>query len=77
MSEINDGGAAFPHPDYLHAGPDGMSLRDYFAANALAGILQMIATGQHELGIVRPTGAQGIAHSAYELADALIEARKV
>jgi hypothetical protein len=36
MSAHDDGGAAFPHPDYLHQGPDGMTLRDYFAAHAPA-----------------------------------------
>jgi hypothetical protein len=51
------------------------TLRDEFAAHAVAGVLQMVATGQHELGVVRPTGAAGIAHSAYEIADAMIAAR--
>lgn len=31
-----DGGPAFPHPDYLHTGADGTSLRDWFAAHAPA-----------------------------------------
>ena len=35
MSElIDNGGPAFPHPDYLAAGWEGMSLLDYFAAKA-------------------------------------------
>ena len=42
---INDGGPAFPMPDSHHAngqvqyGHLGMTLRDYFAAAALQGIL--------------------------------------
>lgn len=37
MSNINDGGPAFPntHPDYKTLGVGGMTLRDYFAAAAL------------------------------------------
>lgn len=37
MTKINDGGSAFPEP--LHAQCGGMSLRDYFAAQALTGLL--------------------------------------
>ena len=37
MSEIKDGGAAFPLMRSIN-GSDGMTLRDYFAAQALAGI---------------------------------------
>ncbi len=33
----NDGGQAFPHGDMVHGGCTGMTLRDYFAAKALAG----------------------------------------
>jgi hypothetical protein len=53
----------------------GMTTRDFFAAHAVSGVLHMVATGQHELGVVRPTGAAGIARSAYEIADAMIRAR--
>jgi len=35
MSEIDDGGAAFPRDDF-HRGIPGMSLRDWFAGQALA-----------------------------------------
>ena len=37
MSKINDGGPAFPHNDACNY--PGMSLRDYFAGQALVGIL--------------------------------------
>jgi hypothetical protein len=59
-----------------HECANGLSMRDWFAGQALAGVLQMVATGQHELGVTRPTGAAGIAHSAYELADAMLFARQ-
>jgi hypothetical protein len=82
VSEIKDGGPAFPDPGRAQSAKQrevltntGMTLRDFFAAHAVAGVLQMVATGQHELGIVRPTGAAGIAASAYEIADAMIASR--
>lgn len=84
MEKINDGGLAFPIHDPMAMEPgtvtemkrlaSGMTLRQFFAAHAVSGVLQMVATGQHELGLVRPTGAAGIAHSAYEIADAMIKA---
>jgi hypothetical protein len=40
MSEIEDGGSAFPSEYYANA---GMSLRDYFAAAALQGLIQASA----------------------------------
>lgn len=42
MSEIYNGGSAFPlagSSDYSYAPQDGMSLRDYFAAAALTGLI--------------------------------------
>lgn len=61
----NDGGPAFPAP---MNGPDGrtqhgMTLRDYFAAQALA-------------GIDNDFSAQGRAIWAYECADAMLAARE-
>lgn len=74
MADFDDGGPAFPwgeHGTVL----GGATLRDLFAAHAVAGVCHMIGAGRHELGIVRPTGAAGIAHTAYEIADAMIAAR--
>lgn len=44
MNEIKDGGPAFPchtnpRPGTLNEAPQGMTLRDYFAAKALGGML--------------------------------------
>ena len=65
MSEINTGGFAFPRPgDY---NPQmGMTLRDYFAAKAMQGALADpdLVMSKHE-----------IAAWAYEIADAMIQAR--
>lgn len=78
----DDGGPAFPAPDLgeMHlkdrSAYSGMTLRDYFAAEALDGVMGLVAARQHDLGIVRPSGADGIAYSAYEIADAMLKARQ-
>ena len=62
---IETGGPAFPcHP----GGDTGMTLRDYFAAAALTGI---IAKGEDEMY----PGFR--ASEAYALADAMLKAREV
>ena len=66
MSYQNDGGPAFPiELTSPHGGTEsylGMTLRDYFAGQVLAGGIHM-----------NPKDA---AHWAYEVADAMLEARK-
>lgn len=72
MSSINDGGPAFPAPvepktDWtLQDVTSGMSLRDWFAGQALAGAVQ------HQP--CQPA-ANGMAQRAYELADAMLAVR--
>jgi hypothetical protein len=40
MNKINDGGPAFPVPGLMHDETfNGISMRDYFAAKALQGLL--------------------------------------
>ncbi len=70
MSKIDDGGHAFPVPDGCMADV-GMTLRDYFAAKALQGLLsnpklekQIIANEQ-----------KWVEASAYAFADAMLKAR--
>lgn len=61
------GGPAFPSTmtdDTLHV--PGMTLRDYFAAKAMQG---MVAKGGYDKWTY-------ISQDAYELADAMLEARK-
>ena len=77
MSNINDGGPAFPVLDTsqnLATGEttvhqacySGMTLRDYFAAQAMQGMIAAAENYQtHEL-----------AQYAYEVADAMLKARK-
>ncbi len=65
-NQMKDGGPAFPHREY-ESRPyyHGMSLRDYFAARALQGILANEASPLHE-----------IVAAAYEIADAMLEERE-
>ena len=69
----NDGGAAFPlinehtHPTTIN---NGMTLRDYFAGQALVGMLQNYTT--QKFGV----GEQTCARGAYEFADAMLAARE-
>lgn len=73
MSAGEDGGAAFPAPgDEEFPREWGMSLRDYFAAQALAGLLHHY----HEGRAVSTDPFNDISEVAYEYADAMLEARK-
>lgn len=70
-NEIKDGGSAFPNAGY--DGPDncadpvpGMTLRDWFAGQALAGIC---ANPNWQ-----PTDVSSVAQDAYAHADAMIAA---
>lgn len=76
MSKKQDGGAAFPlvkrwtGDGYPYEGTEGMSLRDYFAGQALVGF--MASSDSKE----RPTlSLEYFARCAYETADAMLEAR--
>jgi hypothetical protein len=84
MSALGDGGPAFPthggadwHKDSLDPTKDdprnmilggGMSLRDWFAGQALAGMLAQI-------GKPMKSSMSYIARDAYEIADAALAAR--
>ena len=72
MTAKNDGGPAFPHGDPTHGGEDGMTLRDYFAGQAIS---QIIATCANDTthGM---TKADYFAGRAYEIADAMLKARE-
>lgn len=63
MSEIKDGGPAFPsHGSMGEVVCEGMTLRDYFAGQALVGFM---------------VGTNEPAKVAYEIADAMLAAREV
>ena len=87
MSElIDDGGPAFPMQVRLANGTDnfsGMSLRDWFAGQAMiSASLIRIAEMSNDVRAkhIDPEDfgvcIEGVAHGAYELADAMLAARK-
>lgn len=81
MSEKDNGGPAFPqfdvvagerdgHGDAIEAytvATGGMTLRDWFAGQAMAGLLANPQTGEN---------SQAVIHAAFAAADAMLEARK-
>lgn len=81
MSNIKTGGPAFPQNtqivapagQVLHQGfMGGMTLRDYFAAKAMQG---MLACSNLDAKLKADAGL--IATSAYQFADAMLKAREV
>jgi hypothetical protein len=66
MSTINDGGSAFPR--HAYDGHYGMTLRDWFAGQALAGLIADQS---------RDGSADDRARYAYAYADAMLRAREV
>lgn len=70
MSNTNTGGPAFPTPRYERGDMYslGMTLRDYFAAKAMQGMLS-----ENGGGAVRN---DTLAYFAYEVADAMLKARE-
>lgn len=76
--QIKDGGPAFPivgtHEQVLET---GMTLRDYFAAQAIGGLMSMIAAGKHELNFMDgATNEERLAVAGYRVADAMLRARE-
>lgn len=68
MGERENGGPAFPVATAKHLHNEGMSLRDWFAGQALAGWLASFAPGDI---IVQSKCAE----LSYRLADAMLAAR--
>ena len=73
---INDGGSAFPSPPSQHSNGfystgEGMTLRDYFAAAALQGIISDASV----LASLKKDG-ELISRSAYAFADAMLKAKE-
>ena len=61
---MNTGGPAFPHSTNSTLSWEGMTLRDYFAAKAMQGIL------------FEGLDSAETAKHAYEMADAMLKARE-
>jgi hypothetical protein len=68
MNDIYDGGTAFP-TEYHDR---GLTMRDYFAAAALQGLLAKYGNAEEE----RSYGTIVQASTCYEYADAMLAARK-
>ena len=90
MSDINDGGPAFPCPqDGINQNSPslGMTLRDYFAAKAMVAIvlreidewpfgIDASSLAADRLGIGEQSITDEAATCAYTIADAMLKARK-
>lgn len=90
MNKIKDGGPAFPVPEYVydsHAGlrqvsdAIGMTLRDYFAAKAMAAMIAepMWHEGTKPVFSRHGNGGgelEGFATASYAMADAMLAARE-
>ncbi len=76
------GGPAFPQKEPLTSDWEGMTLRDYFAAKAVAALIAEPMWNEGQVAMVlkigrKPlAGAELYASAAYALADAMLEARK-
>lgn len=72
MSKPNDGGPAFPRPANppYNSSANGMSLRDWFAGQALAGIM-----ANARLVTVLAESKQDPASCAFEMAEFMMEER--
>jgi hypothetical protein len=79
MSEINTGGPAFPTPRYERGDMYslGMTLRDYFAAKAMAIMWDAYDKGYCGLNNNDAPNTEIIAEGAYKMADAMLKARGV
>jgi len=75
MSKTDNGGPAFPRPNSSYASSQtGMSLRDWFAGQALAGWLASYAADASHPVVA---GSEYVvAGQAYKMADAMLAARK-
>lgn len=82
MNLCDNGGPAFPHhvvrESMGHAYNErGMTLRDWFAGQALPAIVTATSAGQHDPSAKHGKGVVGsMAADAYEIADAMLAARK-
>lgn len=70
MSNIDDGGAAFPAIDPPFSA--GLSMRDYFAGQVIGSLIVAVKG----TGINHETLANDASDAAYMIADAMIERRK-
>lgn len=83
MSSADTGGPAFPRPASpahqhgMHDPQKGMTLRDYFAGQAIAGILANpdISASAARCNVSTEEFREDTAAAAYAMADAMLKAR--
>jgi len=80
MSNQNNGGPAFPELGNVGHNSDwqsesGMTLRDYFAAKVLQGV--MASGTAMSIGTNHEEGMLDMARAFYSMADAMIQAREL
>ncbi len=74
MTEVKDGGNAFPACNEANVNSTmGMSLRDWFAGQALAGVIDVC---RHDTVSIGETRYGMFASKAYDIADAMLAARE-
>lgn len=76
MSETNDGGPAFPCPNDAKADEMGATLRDYFAAQAMNGMLSYSYLNPSCGNFIENCSISNAAVIAYQYADAMLKARQ-
>ena len=80
MSTIDNGGQAFPCLERdcngLYLTDGGMTLRDYFAAKALPIMWDVYDKGYCGLNDKDEPNMKTVAEGAYQIADAMLKARK-
>lgn len=75
--KYNDGGSAFPCPETENYKPQwGMSLRDYFAAKAMQGLISACNSDGIWTGCGDKKMNDNMAITAYMVADAMLQARE-
>lgn len=81
MSQIDDGGSAFPAEVYLTPRDTiatkcpGMTLRDWFAGQALTGMIPIEYAPNGQINSQAKKHALVVASHAYNIADAMLAAR--
>ena len=75
MSNTNTGGSAFPISGSQHIHTKGMTLRDYFAAKAMQGLIARESAGAFNFEAC-PDDPWRVALWAYDVADQMLKARE-
>lgn len=86
MSKEENGGSAFPHHHNMAVmtdngtlktfGEEGLTIRDWFAGKALQGMCCNGFLPCHEAGESCDFSPVGYSKNAYDMADAMLQARK-